>query len=146
MQQTPILGEAVYQMIPQKPPMAMLDKIIEVTTQKSVTGLTITVDNIFCNNGFFQAPGLTENIAQTAAAQVGYLAAQEGKEPPVGFIGAIKKLEIIQLPKVGDELITTIEIENEVMNFTVINGVSKVGNQIMAQCQMNIFIASEQID
>ena len=114
MQQTPILGETVYQMIPQKPPMAMLDKILEVNTQKAVTGLTITTDNIFCKNGFFKAPGLTENIAQTAAAQVGYLAAQEGQEPPVGFIGAIKKLEIIQLPKIGDELVTTIEIENEV--------------------------------
>lgn len=141
--QLPITGNAVHQMIPQKPPMAMLDKIIEVSPQKAVTALTILSDNVFCKDGFFQAPGLTENIAQTAAAQVGYLANKTGQEPPVGFIGAIKDLVIMQLPKVGEELVTTIEIEHEVMNFTLINGISKVGDQVMAQCQMKIFIAPE---
>ena len=137
-------GPAVLNMIPQKPPMAMIDKIIEVTDQKAVTALTITSDNVFCEDGFFQAPGLSENIAQTAAAQVGYLSAQKGEEPPVGFIGAIKNLKIENLPVVGEELITQIEIEHEIMNFTLINGISKVGDKVMAQCQMKIFIADEE--
>lgn len=141
--QLPITGNTVHQMIPQKAPMAMLDKIIEVSPQKAVTALTILADNIFCNNGFFQAPGLSENIAQTAAAQAGFLAHQTGQKPPIGFIAAIKNLVIVQLPAIGEELITTIEIEHEVMNFTLINGISRVGNQIMAQCQMKIFIAPE---
>ena len=139
-----VTGEAVLQMIPQKPPMAMIDTIIDVTAQKAVTALTITKENIFCEEGFFQAPGLSENIAQTAAAQVGYLSNLAGEAPPVGFIGAIKNLSIEQLPKIGDQLITEIEIEHEIMNFTVINGIAKVGDQIMAKCQMKIFIADTE--
>lgn len=137
-------GTAVLEMIPQKPPMAMIDKIIDVSEQKAITALTITADNVFCENGFFQAPGLSENIAQTAAAQVGYLSAQKGEAPPVGFIGAIKNLSIENLPAVGEELVTQIDIEHEIMNFTLINGISKVGDKVMAQCQMKIFIADEQ--
>jgi 3-hydroxymyristoyl/3-hydroxydecanoyl-(acyl carrier protein) dehydratase len=139
-----VIGDAVLQMIPQKPPMAMIDTIMEVSAQKAMTALTIKEENIFCEEGFFQAPGLSENIAQTAAAQVGYLSHLSGEAPPVGFIGAIKNLKIEQLPKVGDQLITEIEIEHEIMNFTLINGISKVGDQVMAQCQMKIFIADTE--
>lgn len=139
-----VTGNDVLNMIPQKPPMAMIDTIVEVSQQKAITALTITEDNVFCDNGYFQAPGLSENIAQTAAAQVGYLAQQTGEQPPVGFIGAIKNLKIEQLPSVGDQLVTEIEIEHEIMNFTLINGISKVGDQIMASCQMKIFIADQQ--
>ena len=90
-----ITGEAVLDMIPQKPPMAMIDKIIYVSKTKATTALTVCQNNIFCKNGYLQAPGLSENIAQTAAAQVGYLASLTGEAPPIGFIGAIKNLEII---------------------------------------------------
>lgn len=139
-----VTGNEVLNMIPQKPPMAMIDTIIEVTSQKAITALTITGDNIFCADGCFQAPGLSENIAQTAAAQVGYLSHLEQKAPPVGFIGAIKNLTIENLPAIGDELITEIDIEHEIMNFTLINGISKVGDKVMATCQMKIFIADKE--
>lgn len=139
-----VVGDEVHAMVPQKPPMVMIDKIIEVTAEKAVTGLTITSDNVFFEDGCFQAPGLSENIAQTAAAQVGYLAHQKGEAPPVGFIGAIKNLKIEQLPTEGMELVTTIEIEHEVMNFTLIKGISKVGEIVMATCQMKIFITDQE--
>jgi 3-hydroxymyristoyl/3-hydroxydecanoyl-(acyl carrier protein) dehydratase len=141
---TTITGEAVFDMIPQKPPMVMIDKIISVSEIKSITALTVRRGNVFCKNGYFQAPGLSENIAQTAAAQVGYLAHLSGEAPPVGFIGAIKNLEIINLPAVGEELITQINVEHNIMNFTVINGLSKVGDKVMAKCQMKIFIADKE--
>jgi predicted hotdog family 3-hydroxylacyl-ACP dehydratase len=139
-----ITGEAVFDMIPQKPPITMIDKIISVSETKSITGLTVCQNNIFCKNGYLQAPGLSENIAQTAAAQVGYLAHLAGETPPVGFIGAIKNLEIINLPAVGEELITQINIEHNIMHFTLINGISKVGDRVMAKCQMKIFIADKE--
>jgi len=139
-----VIGDAVLQMIPQKPPMVMIDTIIAVSSQRTSTALTIMKDNIFCADGFFQAPGLSENIAQTAAAQAGYLSNLKGEAAPVGFIAAIKNLSIEQLPKIGDQLITEIVIEHEVMNFTLISGISKVGEQIMAKCQMKIFIADTE--
>jgi len=140
-QTTPLVsGAEVLGMIPQKPPIVMIDKIIAVSAQKATTALTIKTDNVFCQDNHLQAAGLTENIAQTAAAQVGYLAHQAGEKPPVGFIGAIKNLKIHQLPKVGDEITTTIEVEHEIMHFTLINGTAKLGENILAACQMKIFV------
>jgi 3-hydroxymyristoyl/3-hydroxydecanoyl-(acyl carrier protein) dehydratase len=138
------IGDSVHQIIPQKPPMVMIDTVIHADTERAKTALTITEENVFCDEGFFQAPGLSENIAQASAAQIGYLAHLAGEEPPVGFIGAIKNLIIEQLPKVGDQLITEIEVEHQIMNFILINGISKVGDQIMAKCQMKIFIVDKE--
>ena len=45
-----ITGEAVLDMIPQKPPMAMIDKIIYVSKTKATTALTVCQNNIFCKN------------------------------------------------------------------------------------------------
>ena len=61
-----------------------------------------------------------------------------------GIANVIKNLKIENLPAIGEELITQIDIEHEIMNFTIIKGISKVGDKVMAQCQMNIFIADKE--
>ena len=140
----PISGSEVINFIPQKPPMSMIDTICEVNTLSAITKLKVLENNVFYNNGALQAPGLTENIAQTVAAHAGFLAAQKNEAPPIGFIGAIKNLKIHYLPQNNETLTTEISIEHEVMNFTMINGVSKVGNTIAAECQMKIFVADKK--
>lgn len=134
-------GTAVLEWIPQRAPMVLIDKVWSADQQQATTGLLVQQDTIFCENGYLQAPALAENIAQTAAAQAGFLAQQEGIPAPVGFIGAMKNLIIHQLPAVGEELKTQITIENSILNFTLIKGVSKVGEQLIAEAEMKIFVA-----
>ena len=89
--------------------MVMIDKLLFSDTEKCITGLHITEENIFCNDGLFREPGLIENMAQTAAVQAGYnssLKSEQGKfkEAPIGFIGAIKDLKIHLLQFVSAHL------------------------------------------
>ena len=65
--------------IPQKSPVIMIGKLLEVTDTKTVTSLLIKDDNLFCSEGLFREPGLIENMAQTAAAGVGYISKAAGK-------------------------------------------------------------------
>ncbi len=136
-------GAAILEVIPQKPPIVMIDKLISVSEQSAKSELTLLAENIFCENGYFQAAGLVENIAQTAAAQVGYLSQQKGQKPPIGFIGAIKNLKILHLPPIEATICTSITVENEIMGFTIINGISTLGNTILAQCQMKILVQEQ---
>ena len=55
-------------LLPQKPPMVMVDALVEFTELSAVTRLVVRPDNIFVQNGRLAEPGLVENIAQTAAA------------------------------------------------------------------------------
>lgn len=135
-------------LIPQKAPIVMIDQLLEADQQHCITKLTVRKDNIFCENGCLQAAGLAENIAQTAAAQSGYLAKQaaakgEDLKPVVGFIGAIKNLVIHQLPKIGEELKTEILVEHQVLNFSLIKGTVQVDGQLMAACEMKIFLKED---
>ncbi len=126
--------------IPQRPPMVMIGGLLAVEEQATRTGLQITADNIFVENGRFTAPGLMENIAQTAAARVGYIARQENTPVPVGFIGAVKDLEVFELPPAGAFIETETIIAHQVFNATVVTGKVLFEGRVMAQCEMKIFI------
>jgi len=82
-----------------------------------------------------------ENIAQTAAARIGYICSRENKPVPIGYIAAVQHLKIDGLPKVGDILETEITIKNQVLNVTIISGHSRVGEKLVASCEMKIFIS-----
>lgn len=132
--------ENIQSLIPQKPPFVMIDKLLDVTETYSKTGFTITADNIFVKEGLFKEPGLVENIAQTAAASAGYVSHTQNKPVLVGYIGAVNNLQVFTLPKTGDELITEITTENQIFNVTLISGKITCNGQLIAQCNMKIFI------
>ncbi|HEY6436242.1 MAG TPA: hypothetical protein VIY47_06605, partial [Ignavibacteriaceae bacterium] len=90
--------------------------------------------------GEFKEPGLLENIAQTAAAKAGYISRKENKPVLVGYIGAVKNLEIFSLPKTGDELITEISIENQIFDVTIASGRISCNETVLAQCNIKIYI------
>jgi predicted hotdog family 3-hydroxylacyl-ACP dehydratase len=135
--------EQLIAVIPQKPPMVMIDKLFYCDDTTTITGLTVKKDNIFFENGKLQEPALTENIAQTAAARAGYFFMEKSKadtnaEPPIGFIGAIKDMQFFSLPKEGDELITTVTVKNEIFGITLIEGEVKCNGEVIASCEMKI--------
>jgi len=126
--------------IPQRAPFVMVDEIIHSGETKTSSKFLINAGNIFVEAGFFKEPGLVENIAQTAAARAGYMAKLENKPVLVGYIGAIKNLEIFFFPAAGDELITEITIENQIFDVTLITGKIVCNDKVAAQCEMKIFI------
>jgi 3-hydroxyacyl-[acyl-carrier-protein] dehydratase len=150
LQQHPILQyDAVSALIPQKPPIEMVDTLWENDDTTTISGFTIQPSNIFCENGFFTEPGIIENIAQTAALRAGYtisVMANEGTltgPPPVGYIAAIKNLTINQLPKVGSVLKTEILIKQIVFDITIIDAKTFCNGELIASCEMKIFLKKD---
>jgi len=135
-----LAGKAeVYDMIPQAPPMAMVDGLISSDERLTVSQLSVNCQNIFCKDGFFHEPGLIENIAQTAALRAGYIARQNNEEVIKGYIGSVKKLKIYALPKDTDTLQTKITVQHELLNASVIKGEIFVNDKMMAEGEMTIF-------
>ena len=139
-------GKKILDLIPQRPPMVMVDKLIECDNYKTITSLTIREDNILSQKGYFTEAGLVENIAQSAALRIGWLAVNqqgENKRIPVGVIGGIKNFRLYFLPELKSEIITEIIIKNEIFNATIITGTVKVNGKIAAECEMKIFIKDD---
>lgn len=137
-------GEKFLELIPQRPPIVMVDSLISVSENKTVTGFTVNPDNIFVMNGALREPGLIENMAQSAAAGVGYLCRINNEEVPIGYIGAVKNLVIHFHPEVYCRLTTEITIEYEVLDATLIKGCVFSHGKLAAECEMKIFLKKEK--
>ncbi len=136
-----ILEEDILPLIPQRPPFVMIGQLLYSDESTTRTVFRISEENIFVENGRFREPGLMENIAQTAAARAGYIARRSNQPVQVGYIGAVRNLEIAaDLPVTGDELMTEITIRDQVFDVTIINGKVWCKDAVVAQCEMKIFI------
>lgn len=134
---------AILAYIPQRPPFVMIDKIIMADEKNSVTSFEIRDGHLFVENGYFNEAGLVENMAQTAAAGTGYHSQQDGKTPPIGYIGALKGLNIFELPKVGDTITTKITFIMQVMNAHIVQAVVIKDQKEIANCELKIFLDTE---
>jgi len=137
---TGLTGNNIISLIPQRHPFIMIDELIAVDEHVSTTRFLIQKENIFVEKERFREPGLIENIAQSAAARAGFVARLDNKPVMVGYIGAIKNLLIYSLPLVNQELLTEIIIENQIFDVTLIKGRIRCNNELVAECEMKIFI------
>lgn len=136
-------GEEIFQLIPQRPPIVMVDKFYGVEGDTSCSGLTVTAENLFCKDGVLQETGVIEHIAQSAAARVGYIALKQKEPVPLGFIGSVDKMKIYHLPTVGNELKTEITVMQEVGDITLISAQVKSEETLIAEGRMKIFLKKE---
>jgi predicted hotdog family 3-hydroxylacyl-ACP dehydratase len=131
-------------LIPQRPPMQMIDKLTDADERSAKGYLFIRESNLFCENGRLREPGLIEFIAQTAAAFTGYRNKINSGSVHEGYIGAVKNLVVTALPPVNTEITSEIILENEIVGFTIITGKVFSNNQVIASCEMRILGAENK--
>ncbi len=132
--------EGILSLIPQRPPFVMVDELLYSDDRSSRTRFRVASDNILVENGTLAECGLVENIAQTAAAGAGNTARRAGVPVMLGYIGAIKNLEVFALPAIGDVLETEVVIENQIFDVSLVLAKTMCNGEVIAQCQMKVFI------
>lgn len=133
-------GEKIFRLIPQRPPMTMVDTLFSAGETGAETGLTIEPDNVFCIDGRLTEPGIIEHSAQSAAAFAGYRYYLAGEEPHIGLIGEIKSFRISCLPPVGESLRTAVTVLGEAMGMSLVKTETSAGGKIIAGGEIKIFI------
>lgn len=138
----PILDrDFVGNLIPQKFPFVMVDKVLDFGENFITSGFTVEETNIFTENSIFQEAGLIEHMAQSVALYTGYQFFLKQEPAPTGYIGSIKSIEIFQLPKVNDNLITKVNVLQEFAAITLVD-ISVLLNEVeIARGQMKTVLA-----
>lgn len=129
--------------IPQRDPFFMIDDVVAAEGNTTITTFLISPDNIFTVNGHFTEPGLIENMAQTAGAGTGYRAIQENKARPMGYIAALRNINILSLPAVDETITTEAVFIQNLLNFHLVKGKITVGDREIANCEFKIFVMPE---
>jgi len=131
-------------LLPQRPPMVMLDRIIHFDGTFTRGILLIREDNVFAREGKFMESGMLEAMAQTAAARTSLaqraLPGAGTRPPQIGVIGSIQNFRLNFLPDCGSSIETEIELVHEVMNASMIKGrVLSEGKQACS-AELKIFL------
>lgn len=130
-------------LIPQKFPFVMVEKLVFFNETKVVSSYKIEKSNIFFNGLHFTESGLIENMAQTVALHTGYDFFIKGEQAPTGYIGSVKKVVIKVLPKLNEVITTKATILQEFMGVTMVSiQVFNESNEEIASSEMKTVIAS----
>jgi len=134
-------------LLPQQPPMVMVDRLISADEKSATTSLRIREDNIFVSDGRLNAYALIEVMAQTAAAQLGYedKCLRGCQEVRIGYIGSIKRMHIEDVPKTGETLTTRMQVQEDFMNMKLVAVESFVNDRQIATAELTIAISEDRV-
>ena len=127
----------IHELLPQREPFVMVGRLVYFDNEKTVVQTEVKEDNIFVENGVFTVSGIIENIAQTCAARIGYVNKYILKKGiQLGFIGAIRNMNLYRCPKIGETIETTIVIIEEIFGMTLVSASVKSGDDVIADSEM----------
>ncbi|HBK71975.1 MAG TPA: ABC transporter permease [Flavobacteriaceae bacterium] len=129
--------------------MLMVDGMYNVLAESVETSFEIKSDCIFVSDGKLTETGLIENAAQTCSAIVGKSFFDEDDTEGVsneliGFISAIKSVQIYELPSLNQTIITKANLvsrfDSDSYSICAIKCVIKSGAVLLAESEMNLLI------
>jgi predicted hotdog family 3-hydroxylacyl-ACP dehydratase len=119
----------------------MVDKLHSYTETSLISGFTIQGNAVFFQNGNLVESGIIEHMAQSVALHTGYQFYLRQEQAPTGYIGSIKDIQITALPKLNEEIQTTVTILQEFGGITLVDVVSKINDVEIAKGQMKTVLA-----
>ena len=145
------VGKDIQRLIPQRKPFVMVDEFETgeaPTTADSLTGASCTTSLSVRKDNYFMLPGdemsatgLIEHIAQSASALAGHVATQQGAvHPPVGMIAEVKHFLCQRLPRLHEQITTTVTMGFSFGPMTLCHGTSSIGDDTICEVDLKIFV------
>ena len=136
----------IQELLPQRPPILMVDRLLSADDKRAETELLVRTDNIFVENGTLKAYAIIENMAQTCAAQLGYadIYVNGKKDVRIGYIGAVKRMHVETSPLVGETLHTRMEILEDFGDMKIVTAESFVAGRRIAVAELTIALSGER--
>ncbi len=121
--------------IPQRPPFVFIDTVEALDAALARTRFTVVSDCVLVTDGALPLSGLMENAAQTCAVRAGYAGGNK-----IGFIGAVKQMEVTRIPHVGETLTTEAKLIQEVLNISLVECTTRVNDEVIATATLKLAI------
>lgn len=107
---------------------------------RATTTLAVERNNYFIiGGGELSESGIIEHQAQSVSALAGYNAT-DSDSPPVGIIGEVKHFECLRRPKVGERLVTTVQMGMTFGNVTMAKCETAIDGETVARINIKVFM------
>lgn len=135
----------IHELLPQREPFVMVGRMVYFDMGRCATRTQIAPGNLFVEKGRFTASGIIENIAQTCAARIGYINKYILKKGiQLGFIGAIRNMNLYRSPEAGEEIETEIVTIEEVLGMTLVSAKVTAGEETIAEAEIKIALSDKE--
>jgi predicted hotdog family 3-hydroxylacyl-ACP dehydratase len=133
-----ITKENIQDFIPQRPPFIMIDNLIEAADDLFKTDFRILPDNIFIENGMLREFAMIENVAQSCAAGLAVTKKYADKGKPEGYLGAVSKLKLYELPGTNDRIFTVVKVMAQLKNMFLLKGENYLNDKKLMECELKL--------
>ncbi|MFA5394203.1 MAG: radical SAM protein [Candidatus Ratteibacteria bacterium] len=139
------LSVPVDDIIPQRFPMRVVDKLIRIAERKADVTAIITRENLFARqDGTLDEAVYLELIAQSIAALDGFKHTGVPDVKTNGFLLGAKNIEILDQARVGDNLKISVFEYARYGNFSVIEGTIYRKNKVLARGEIKVWHAASK--
>lgn len=128
----------ILHIIPQRPPFVFVDEVSFADEQRAEICYTITEDCPLVNNHQLPLAGVLEHVAQSCAARIGYLQSTQNEPIRIGYIGAVKKIELKRIPIVGERLLTKVMLLENVLDISLLQCDTFIEGECIAQTTLKL--------
>ncbi|NVN91084.1 MAG: radical SAM protein [Desulfuromonadales bacterium] len=137
----------VSRVIPHKPPMLLIDRLLEIGDRVSVSEMTVRKEMVFVDeSGRLDDASYPEIISQAVAAQEGFRRFGSSNPLVEGFLLGVKKLEILGEAHVGDTLRVSLFKASKFGDFGILDGKVYNGATLVARGEIKVWQNNAGVD
>lgn len=141
------LPQEALQLLPHRPPMALIDRLLSCDGDGARAEATITAGHLFAaGDGTLDALALVEMFAQTYAAMQGFEDLRQGTPVKEGFLVGIRHLRVAGQARVGDRLEVVVRTVAAIDGFAVADGEVRRAGEVLATGSLKLWIPEPKPD
>lgn len=128
------------QLVPHKPPMLLIDRLLEIQERASLSEMIVRPDMAFVGeDGTLDDAAYPEIISQAIAAQEGFRKMGSRDPHQEGFLLGIKNIGIVGRARVGDTLRISVLKVAKYGDFGIIQGEVRNGSALIAHGEVKVW-------
>lgn len=126
--------------VPHKPPMLLIDRLLEMKERTSISEMTVREDMIFVDEkGNLDDASYPEIISQAIAAMEGFRKIGNHDAQAEGFLLGVKKLAIFGKAHVGDTLRISLQKAEKYGDFGIVKGEIFRSDELIASGELKVW-------
>lgn len=127
-------------LVPHKPPMLLIDRLLEMKERSSLSEMIVKADTVFVNGtGKLDEAAYPEILSQAIAAQEGFRKLGCRETQPAGYLLGLKHLEILGSAQTGDKLLISVRKVAKYGDFGIIQGEVRRGDELIARGELKVY-------
>lgn len=135
------------ELLPQRPPYLLVDRLLDYNTELIRCRLQVTVDHMMVDDGRLSPAGLIEHIAQTCATRIGFINKYILHRPvTIGYVASLRDLRLERLPRVGETIETEVRVLEDCFGMTLITARVTSADEVLATGEMKIALTDRTVD